>query len=365
MGNVIKIKHGDTAPTVNNLENYELGYADKGLYIKDNNQIVKLNDGANLSGIVPIAHGGTNANSAAGARQNLGLGSLATANSISLSSNSVTNTLPITKGGTGATNASAARTNLGLGSLATVNSISLSSSTLTGTLPITKGGTGATSIANARTNLGLGSLATESSISLSSSTLTGVLPLTKGGTGRTTLNTASDNAILKKNSGVDSIGTIQTLSGALYATGTDAAPVFGTLPTNQGGTGISVASRSGLLDSLCDDSDTGWVSLTRSTNWGGESDYFVYRKIGPMVEMRFYLVAATTTSDSGPWLLASGLPASAQPRNYTIRSTSSYHNGNPMTIVVNYYGSENAARVQVHGRIYNGYACWGQVMYFI
>lgn len=311
MSNIIKIKHGDTAPTVNNLENYELGYADKGLYIKDNNQIVKLNDGANLSGIVPIAHGGTNANSAAGARQSLGLGSLATVNSISLSSSTLTGTLPITKGGTGATNASAARTNLGLGSLATVNSISLSSNSVTGTLPITKGGTGATSIANARTNLGLGSLATESSISLSSSTLTGVLPLTKGGTG------------------------------------------------------INVASRSGLLDSLCDDSDTGWISLTSSTNWGGEDDYFVYRKIGPMVEMRFYLVATITTSNSGPWLLAYGLPTSAQPRNYTVRSTSGYHNGNPMTIRVNYYGSENAADIQVYGMIYDGYAFWGQVTYFI
>ena len=103
MGNIIKIKHGNSPPTTNNLENYELGYANKGLYIKDNNQIIQLNSGTNLSGIVPISHGGTGADNAANARTNLGLGSLATANSISLSSSNITGTLPISKGGTGKT----------------------------------------------------------------------------------------------------------------------------------------------------------------------------------------------------------------------------------------------------------------------
>lgn len=144
MSNIIKIKHGNSPPTTDNLENYELGYSNKGLYIKDNNQIIQLNSGTNLSGIVPISHGGTGADNAANARTNLGLGSLATANSISLSSNTVTNTLPLSKGGTGATTASVARSNLGLGTLATANSISLSSSNITGTLPISKGGTGKT-----------------------------------------------------------------------------------------------------------------------------------------------------------------------------------------------------------------------------
>lgn len=68
------------------------------------------------------------------ARSNLGLGSVATEN-----------TVPIEKGGTAATTAAAARDNLGLGSVATEN-----------TVPIEKGGTAATTAAAARANLGLG-----------------------------------------------------------------------------------------------------------------------------------------------------------------------------------------------------------------
>lgn len=60
-----------------------------------------------ISSILPITLGGTGASTAAGARTNLGLGSVATEN-----------TVPVAKGGTGATTASAARTNLGLGNAA-------------------------------------------------------------------------------------------------------------------------------------------------------------------------------------------------------------------------------------------------------
>lgn len=59
MGNIIKIKRGNSIPIPENLENYELGYAQKGLYIKDNGQIVCLNGADSLQGVLPASKGGT------------------------------------------------------------------------------------------------------------------------------------------------------------------------------------------------------------------------------------------------------------------------------------------------------------------
>ena len=72
MGNIIKIKHGNSIPIPENLENYELGYAQKGLYIKDNGQIICLNGADSLQGIIPIKKGGTGASMANLACKNLG-----------------------------------------------------------------------------------------------------------------------------------------------------------------------------------------------------------------------------------------------------------------------------------------------------
>jgi hypothetical protein len=71
----------------------------------------------------------------------------------------ITNDLAVTEGGTGASTASAARTNLGLGSIATQasDSVSITGGSITGITDITvsDGGTGASNASNARTNLGL------------------------------------------------------------------------------------------------------------------------------------------------------------------------------------------------------------------
>lgn len=56
---------------------------------------------ADVSGVLPIANGGTGGGSAAAARTALGLGTIATLSTVSLTTN-VTGTLPVANGGTGA-----------------------------------------------------------------------------------------------------------------------------------------------------------------------------------------------------------------------------------------------------------------------
>lgn len=73
----------------------------------------------------------------------------------------------------------------------------------------------------------------------------GTLPVGVGGTGRTSLTL---NAVLTGNN-TGAVNSVQTTSGALYATGNNAPPQFGTLPIAQGGTGAtSVAAARATLN---------------------------------------------------------------------------------------------------------------------
>ncbi len=69
------------------------------------------------------------------------------------------NAVPVANGGTGASTQSAARTNLGLGTIATQNSnsVSITGGSVSGItdLAVADGGTGASTAADARTNLGV------------------------------------------------------------------------------------------------------------------------------------------------------------------------------------------------------------------
>jgi len=102
--------------------------ADASLYF-NNGSISPLlfkNDGSTLineltlSTPLPVASGGLGANTAAGGRANLGLGSLATLSAINNGNWSGTN-LAVANGGTGASDAATARGNLGCGTAAARN----------------------------------------------------------------------------------------------------------------------------------------------------------------------------------------------------------------------------------------------------
>ncbi|MCR4318180.1 MAG: fibronectin type III domain-containing protein [Planctomycetes bacterium] len=109
-----------------------------------------------LSGVVDISHGGTGASSATDARMLLGLGGLATRNSID-ESLWYGAPLSIASGGTGASTASSVRDNLGLGDLSTLDYVG--DQLWSGpALSLAHGGTGATTAAGGRVNLGLGDL---------------------------------------------------------------------------------------------------------------------------------------------------------------------------------------------------------------
>jgi hypothetical protein len=147
---------------------------------KQNANAVEITGGT-ITGISPllVAFGGTSSNTPAGARNNLGLGNIATQNSdeVTITGGTINNAvitggtvsnlitpLSIASGGTSGNTAASARTGLGLGTISTQNAdnINISGgniSVLNTPLAIGNGGTGASNSTAARTNLGLGTIA--------------------------------------------------------------------------------------------------------------------------------------------------------------------------------------------------------------
>ena len=84
--------------------------------------------------------------------------------------------------------------------------------------------------------------ATFGDINISASQVTsGILPVKRGGTGIDTVSNVNSVLIGNSINAAQAMQTIATNSGAFYATGQNAKPLFGTLPIAQGGTGVSAA----------------------------------------------------------------------------------------------------------------------------
>lgn len=190
---------------------------------------------AEVQNELPLTNGGTGATTAAGARTNLGLGTMATqaASAVAITGGSVTGItdLAVADGGTGASTAATARTNLGL--VIGTNVYGPGSTDVA----IADGGTGASTAATARTNLGLGTIATQAStsVSITGGSITGItdLAIADGGTGASTAANARTNL---------GLGTIATQAASSVAITGGSVTGITDLAVADGGTGASDAA---------------------------------------------------------------------------------------------------------------------------
>ena len=201
----------------------------------------KINAANEMSGILPVANGGTGKSDVAGIKTLLGLAALAYKATVNLASD-VTGTLPVANGGTGLTTLPSMLVNLASTTASSVFNASPRPG-VTGTLPIANGGTGQTTVAGVRNALGLGNT-------------NGALPVANGGTGLsaspsmlTNLGSTTAANVLAASPRPGVTGTLPIANGGTGQTTVAAARnalglgnTNGALPVANGGTGAATAA---------------------------------------------------------------------------------------------------------------------------
>lgn len=248
------------------------------------------------------------------ARTSLGLGTIATQNSASVSitggSISGITDLGIADGGTGSSTASGARTNLGLGTISTQDSssVSITGGSIAGItdLAIADGGTGASTALDARNNLGLGSLATQSTVD-NDDWGTRELTVPHGGTGVVSL---TPYAVLC--GGTTSTGALQSMSSVgtsgqvLTSNGASALPTFQTVVNlfqsiNSGAAIAPTDTTDRFVLGTSTDLGTYTLQVTGSSRFGGTvelTNNLVFSS-GAYIQLYQNTVSGTPSSNSG------------------------------------------------------------------
>lgn len=246
-------------------------------------------DASKISGTLPLTTGGTGATTAAGARTNLGLGTLATLSTVSSSeitdgtiqnvdilnvdaSKVTTGTLPVTRGGSGITAvtpgavAYGGATNFAFTTAGTAGQLLQSNGagaptwiTLSGLPP---NGSAGGDLTGSYPNPTIGAGRVTSTMiqdgtidnldisNVAASKITGTLPLTTGGTGATTAAGARTNLGLGTLATLSAVGSTEITDGSILnadISTVDAGKITtGTLPVTRGGSGITAVTQGGV-----------------------------------------------------------------------------------------------------------------------